>query len=87
MLNQEPTYLSESQWGQVVAKVHSDPSFREAFELDPRQAVEDNKAHFGLTDLTGVRVVHMPDNQDIPDIQAVANGGKAMGSITFGCIC
>ncbi|MEK8018496.1 MAG: hypothetical protein VSS75_016625 [Candidatus Parabeggiatoa sp.] len=84
----QPTYLSEYQWGQVAAKVQSDPSFREAFELDPRQTVENNKALFGITDMTGISVFHLPENPgDIPDIQAVSEGKAKLMATPLACVC
>ncbi|MEK8018499.1 MAG: hypothetical protein VSS75_016640 [Candidatus Parabeggiatoa sp.] len=87
MLQKE--YLNDSQWGQVVAKVHSDSSFKQAFELDPRQAVEDNKALFGIEDMTGISVLQIPEiSGDTSNIQAVGGGkGISMGSIIFACAC
>ncbi|MEK8018497.1 MAG: hypothetical protein VSS75_016630 [Candidatus Parabeggiatoa sp.] len=88
MPKKEPTYLSNFQWGQIFAKAWTDPAFKKAFELNPRQAVEDNKALFGITDMTGISILQLPDNPgDIPDIQAVADGKVKLMATPLVCAC
>lgn len=68
------TQLTENDWGRIFAKAWSDPAFREAYEADPRGAIQKHAEELDLDPNAKFSFPEMPKEMSEDQAKEIAEG-------------